>query len=51
MCYTDLTPLPVIWSETAERTYVDFEVTHTCRNFDRVRTWATEHIGETFKLR
>ncbi|KIN09130.1 hypothetical protein OIDMADRAFT_108896 [Oidiodendron maius Zn] len=37
MCHADLTPIPVIWYEGHRRSFVQSDVVHTCRNWDRVQ--------------
>lgn len=40
MCYSDLTPVVLYREPHAPKGLVpDFETSHTCRNFDKVREW------------
>ncbi len=34
--------IPIWYDEERERPYGDFETTHTCRNFWKVREWVLE---------
>ncbi|RAK81695.1 oxidase ustYa family protein [Aspergillus fijiensis CBS 313.89] len=47
MCHADLTPIPIYWTEfdafgSPTRYDTDWEVRHTCRNFNRLYDWALE---------
>ncbi|KXL44888.1 MAG: hypothetical protein FE78DRAFT_91107 [Acidomyces sp. 'richmondensis'] len=44
-CYGDLTPIPVRWFESAHRTFIDSDQIHTCRDFSKIRNWATERYN------
>ena len=43
MCYGDLSPLNVKWSEAQHRPIFDVNAVHTCRNFDKLKQWADEY--------
>lgn len=43
-CHGDLTPMVFSWSEDAGRVVADWKEPHTCRNFNRVRSWAEDHF-------
>jgi hypothetical protein len=40
MCSGDMTLSPIIWSEEKGRIMPDFEVDHTCRDYDALKEWA-----------
>ncbi|KAM0803873.1 hypothetical protein BDR22DRAFT_796853, partial [Usnea florida] len=42
MCAGDMTPIPTKYYEALRRNYVASDVRHTCRNFERLRSWAVE---------
>ena len=39
MCHGDLTPIPTRYYASVGDNYVMSDVTHTCRNFKRIREW------------
>ena len=41
----DLTPVPTQWFNGLERNYIKSSREHTCRDFGRVREWATERFN------
>jgi hypothetical protein len=44
MCDVDIGVFGAVWYNTSDPTpFVDFKTKHVCRNFEDVRTWATEH--------
>ncbi|KAK0378842.1 hypothetical protein CLIM01_03813 [Colletotrichum limetticola] len=43
-CHGDLTPMVFSWSDDAGRVVADWKEPHTCRNFNRVRSWAEDHF-------
>ncbi|KAI0481340.1 hypothetical protein GGR56DRAFT_689038 [Xylariaceae sp. FL0804] len=47
MCNADLTPYSYRWFPNPGRMYADSDVTHSCRNWDRIRDWTTDrfHAG------
>ena len=45
MCSADLTPIPTRWYPQRNRTYVDSDVVHTCRNFPKIRSWLSERVN------
>lgn len=45
MCNADLTPVPTQWFNGLERNYINSSREHTCRDFGRVREWATERFN------
>ena len=45
MCNADLTPVPTQYFEGLERNYINSSREHTCRDFSKVRTWATERLN------
>ncbi|KAI1331846.1 hypothetical protein F5Y16DRAFT_422257 [Xylariaceae sp. FL0255] len=42
MCASDMTLIPVKWSENRNWTMPIFETVHTCRDFDTLHAWAVE---------
>ena len=48
-CGSDLTPLPIVWAEGAGRAVPNFEQPHTCRNFEKIRQWATDKEESTIQ--
>lgn len=44
MCTVDLTPLVWQWSDERQMLVEKATVVHTCRNFDRIRDWASEQM-------
>jgi hypothetical protein len=47
-CHGDLTPIPERWWDSAQRSYSDTGLTHTCRDFGALRGWMTKrHNGST----
>jgi Domain of unknown function (DUF3328). len=42
MCHGDMTFSPIIWSDNGGRIIPDFEVVHTCRNYDALKKWAND---------
>ena len=45
MCNADLTPVPTQYFVGLERNYINSSRPHTCRNFSKVREWATERFN------
>jgi hypothetical protein len=41
----DLTPLSVFYKEDKSNYAFDHAVTHSCRNFDKIYSWAVEHAA------
>ena len=41
MCAGDMTPIPTRYYPSIGRNYVDSDMPHTCRNFDKLRDWLT----------
>jgi hypothetical protein len=39
MCSADMTAIPVEWSYVRDRILQVTEVTHTCRDFERIHEW------------
>ncbi|KAH6694883.1 hypothetical protein DL95DRAFT_468325 [Leptodontidium sp. 2 PMI_412] len=44
MCHADLTPIPVIWYEAHGRSFVQSDVVHTCRNWDRIQEFKNSRV-------
>lgn len=40
MCHGDATMNGAIWYEGGQTAFVDTEVVHTCRDFQKLRKWA-----------
>jgi hypothetical protein len=45
MCNADLTPVPTQYFEGLERNYINSSRVHTCRDFSKIREWATERFN------
>lgn len=45
MCNADLTPVPTQYFNGLERNYINSSRVHTCRDFSKVRYWATERFN------
>ena len=45
MCNADLTPVPTQYYPGLERNYINSSRPHTCRDFSRIREWATERFN------
>ena len=45
MCNADLTPVPTQWFEGIGQNYINSSRVHTCRDFGKVRHWATERFN------
>ncbi|EMC92303.1 hypothetical protein BAUCODRAFT_151715 [Baudoinia panamericana UAMH 10762] len=45
MCGSDLTPIPTQWFPGLGQNYINSSQEHTCRDFWRVREWATERFN------
>lgn len=43
MCGVDISVMPFEWSESRHKYVPEFEVPHTCRNFDLIHDWARQH--------
>ncbi|CEJ55178.1 hypothetical protein PMG11_01449 [Penicillium brasilianum] len=43
-CSADLTPLGYEWNEEYQVPFPLFKEKHTCRNFDKIKSWAMERI-------
>lgn len=41
MCHVDVTPYTWVWNENAQSMENVYATPHTCRNFDRIRDWAS----------
>jgi hypothetical protein len=41
MCHVDVTPYTWIWSEEKKQMENVFATPHTCRNFEKIRDWAS----------
>ncbi|CAK7210362.1 hypothetical protein SCUCBS95973_000753 [Sporothrix curviconia] len=44
MCAGDATPVPVKWHTAAQRSYVESDVVHTCRNFRQLKNFTLERF-------
>ncbi|EME47022.1 hypothetical protein DOTSEDRAFT_50523 [Dothistroma septosporum NZE10] len=42
-CHGDLTPIPLRWWDSLGRPFTDSDQIHTCRNFTKIRDWATRN--------
>lgn len=42
MCAGDVTPIPVKYVASINKSYVYSDVVHTCRNFDMIQSWMLE---------
>ncbi|GAM87534.1 hypothetical protein ANO11243_055600 [Dothideomycetidae sp. 11243] len=42
MCEADMTLAPMVWSNEKERMIPDFEIEHTCRDYDALKEWAKD---------
>lgn len=40
MCYGDMTPIALEWSLNRGYWMPNFEMAHTCRDFDSLKAWA-----------
>lgn len=47
MCEGDMTFYPMLWSESQKRIVPDFEVVHTCRDYNALRDWALDRDAAT----
>jgi hypothetical protein len=45
MCHADLTPIPSRWFEGLGQSYIDTNRPHVCRNWSKIRSWATERYN------
>lgn len=45
MCAGDMTPTPTIYNEARKHSYIDSDVTHTCRNFGQLRDWLSQRYN------
>ena len=46
MCAGDMTLIPTEWTDHLGRNYVNSDVPHTCRKFDKLRDWVvSRHNG------
>jgi hypothetical protein len=45
MCSGDMTPVPTRYNAARKHSYVDSDVTHTCRNFGQLRNWLSERFN------
>ena len=43
MCSVDVTPIVFQWDEKAQRSFVETDMLHSCRNFENIRGWAKEN--------
>lgn len=51
MCSVDVTPLVWQWSDERQKYLEKAQVTHTCRNFEGVKSWAAQRrLKERFSL-
>jgi len=39
-CSSNMTAIQIEWSDIRQRISPDFETLHTCRNFEKLKTWA-----------
>ncbi|KAF9269955.1 hypothetical protein L218DRAFT_4111 [Marasmius fiardii PR-910] len=44
MCSADVTPIVWQWSERSKAAKERNDVVHTCRNFDKIKEWAHQHL-------
>ncbi|KAF1924805.1 uncharacterized protein M421DRAFT_71617, partial [Didymella exigua CBS 183.55] len=44
-CHSDITPIPLRWFSSVNTTFIDSDQVHTCKNFQKVREWATERFN------
>jgi hypothetical protein len=51
MCAGDMTPVPTRYNEARKHSYVDSDVTHTCRNFGQLRDWLTERYNGSLAVK
>jgi Mycotoxin biosynthesis protein UstYa len=42
MCHADLTPLKIVYVDSAQRYIPDFATTHVCRDFESIFHWVKE---------
>lgn len=40
MCHADITPMVRQWDEERRRNRIRVDTLHTCRNFEKIRSWA-----------
>ncbi len=40
MCHGDITPVLSYYSDVLQHETPDFEIKHTCRNFERIQEWS-----------
>ncbi|KAI1328859.1 hypothetical protein F5Y16DRAFT_409571 [Xylariaceae sp. FL0255] len=43
-CNSDMTVIPTVWYESIGQNYINSDRTHTCRDFTKVREWATSRF-------
>lgn len=46
-CSSDISTIYWEWSEKQQRMIGNVKTAHTCKNFDKIRTWAVEHKAQT----
>ncbi|RAO70689.1 uncharacterized protein BHQ10_006701 [Talaromyces amestolkiae] len=51
MCAGDMTPVPTIYNKARKHSYVDSDVTHTCRNFQQLRDWLSERYNGSLAVK
>ncbi len=39
MCSGDMTPIPTVYYASINGSYIDSDVVHTCRNFEKLKGW------------
>lgn len=44
-----MTLIPTRWFPGIDRNFIDSDQVHTCRNFDKLREWATERWWASYK--
>jgi len=48
MCSADITPIPWMWDETADRAKAVGRIMHTCRDFEAIQEWSREHEVKSY---
>lgn len=44
-CNADMTVIPTRWYDSIHQNYIDSDRTHTCRDFGKVREWASSRYS------
>jgi hypothetical protein len=46
MCSSDISTIYWSWNEERGRTLANAQTTHVCRDFEKIREWASERVVE-----